>query len=145
MQLWPELMSRAPAPAVAASSTSQSSNTMKGSLPPSSATIGLRWRPATAATSLPARELPVSVTPRIRRSAMQEAACSFVRKRFWTSPSGAPASRYSSTIRSAHWGTEGACFSTIAFPVMQLGADTRMTCQSGKFQGMTARIGPMGS
>ena len=48
-------------------------------------------------------------------------------------------------MRNAQRGTDGACFSSIGLPVRKFAADTRMTCQNGKFHGMTANSGPRGS
>ena len=93
----------------------------------------------------PVSELPVSVTARMRGSAMTgsiaEPATSTVRSR----PSGKPASRTTSSIASAHCGTFEACFSTAALPAMSAGAAKRMTCQNGKFHGITASTIPSGS
>jgi len=102
---------------------------MKASLPPSSITIVLRWRPATAATSRPARVLPVSVTPLTRASAMTRAACSLVRKRFCTTPAGNPASAMSFSIASAHPGVLGACLRSTTLPTISEGAAKRKNCQ----------------
>ena len=73
MQLWPLLTSRASAAAFAAASRSASASTMNGSQPPSSSTVFLSARPACAATALPARSLPVSVTATMRGSAISAA------------------------------------------------------------------------
>ncbi len=50
-----------------------------------------------------------------------------------------------SSIASADCGTFDACLSSPALPAISAGAAKRNTCQNGKFQGMTARIGPSGS
>ena len=47
-------------------------------------------------------------------------------------------------MASAHWGTLDACLSSPTLPAISAGAAKRKTCQKGKFQGMTARIGPIG-
>ena len=45
---------------------------------------------------------------------------------------------------SAVWGTFEACFNRATLPTMKAGAANLMTCQSGKFHGMTASTGPIG-
>ena len=47
-------------------------------------------------------------------------------------------------MNSAVWGTLEACLSRPTLPAMSAGAAKRMACHSGKFQGMTARTGPIG-
>ena len=58
---------------------------------------------------------------------------------------GSPARRMRASMARAHWGTLEACLSRPTLPAMSAGAAKRKTCQSGKFQGMTARMTPSGS
>jgi hypothetical protein len=44
----------------------------------------------------------------------------------------------------AVWGTFEACFKSATLPIMNVGAANLMTCQSGKFHGITASTGPIG-
>ena len=92
----------------------------------------------------PVSELPVSVTARTRTSSMTGSTCEPASSKVRSSPSGKPASWKTSSIASAHCGTFEACFSTAALPAMNAGAANRITCQNGKFHGMTARTMPSG-
>ena len=56
------------------------SSTMNGSDPPSSRMTFFRLRPATSATAVPARSLPVTETPAMRGSAIMSAICSLLAK-----------------------------------------------------------------
>ena len=145
MQLCPEFTSRAEAAVRAAASRSASARTMKGSLPPSSRTVFLSSRPAAAATSLPARSLPVRVTARTRGSAINADARPEPTRTVLNKLSGKPAARKSCSSSSAHRRTFEACFRTAAFPAIKAGAAKRTTCQKGKFHGMIASTGPSGS
>ncbi len=102
-------------------------------------------RPASSAIRDPVSELPVRVTARIRGSAITGSTCDPPSSNVRTSPSGKPASRITSSIASAHCGTFEACLRTAAFPAMRAGAAKRITCQNGKFHGMTASTIPSGS
>ena len=42
-------------------------------------------------------------------------------------------------------GTLGACLKTTTLPAMSVGTAIRTTCHKGKFQGITAKMGPIGS
>ncbi len=80
LQAWPPFSIR---PTTAASTTdgrSSVSSTRYASEPPSSSTTFLRCCPASAATAVPARSLPVTETPRTRGSAMMSATCSLRRE-----------------------------------------------------------------
>ena len=145
MQLCPLFTSRAAAAVVAARGRSASSRTMNGSLPPSSSTVFLSSRPARSATWLPARSLPVSVTARMRASAMSAGTAAGPTSTVPNRPSGRPAARKTRSISSAQRGTLEACFKIPALPAMSAGAAKRKTCQKGKFHGMTASTGPSGS
>ena len=63
----------------------------------------------------------------------------------WNAPSGKPPRRNVSSMSSAVCGTFDACFSSPTLPAISAGAANRITCQSGKFHGMTASTGPSGS
>ena len=127
-----------------AASRSAEGSTTNGSLPPSSSTDFFRWRPAVPATDRPARSLPVRVTATTRSSAITPATASDSISSVWNTPSGAPARRNTSSSASAQRGTLAACFNRPTLPAPRAGAAKRITCQNGKFQGMTARIGPSG-
>ena len=119
--------------------------TTNASLPPSSSTLGLIVRPAVAPTARPAASLPVSVTARTLRSSMMASTRLRADRSVWKAPSGNPALRRTSSIASAHCGTFDACLSSPTLPVISAGAAKRNTCQYGKFHGMIARTGPIGS
>jgi len=63
MQAWPLFCIRPIVAALTVRPRSSLSSTMNGSLPPSSSTDFFRCLPASEATELPARSLPVRVTP----------------------------------------------------------------------------------
>ncbi len=92
LQAWPTFSIRVTQAVSAAVSTSGVSRMMYGSDPPSSRTTFFRLRPASAATTVPARSDPVSDTPRSRGSAIIVATCSWVAKMLLYTPSGTPAS-----------------------------------------------------
>src|SRR5439155_204102 len=104
------LIIRAAAAVLAARGRSASSRTMNGSLPPSSSTVFLSSRPARSATWLPARSLPVSVTARMRASAMSAGTAAGPTSTVPNRPSGRPAARKTPSISSAQCGTLEACF-----------------------------------
>ena len=58
--------------------------------------------------------------------------------------SGYPNTAETKAIARAHCGTFEACLSRPTFPAINAGAAKRNTCQKGKFQGIIARIGPIG-
>ena len=94
---------------------------------------------------LPALSLPVSVTARMRGSAMRAGTRQAVTRAARKTPWGNPASQKISSICSAQRGTFEACFNIAVFPAMSAGAAKRKTCQKGKFHGMMASTGPSGS
>ena len=145
MQLCPLFCTRAVTAVCAAFSTSADDITTNGSLPPSSSTTGLSSSPATRATARPAGVLPVSVAARTRGSRRILSTADEPTSNVWNAPSGKPARRNVSSISSAVCGTFDACLSSPTFPAINAGAANRMTCHSGKFQGMTASTGPSGS
>ncbi len=119
-------------------------STMNGSLPPSSSTVFLMCLPAVDATSRPAPSLPVRVTAATRSSAMIAATASDPTSSVWNTPTGAPARANRSASASAHCGTFDACLSRPTLPAASAGAANRITCQNGKFQGITASTAPIG-
>ena len=100
---------------------------MKASEPPSSSTTFFRCWPASEATAVPARSLPVTETPRTRGSAMMSAACSLLAKRLMYASAGTPASWKSCSIASADSGHCGACLSRIVLPASRFGPANRAT------------------
>ena len=118
---------------------------MNASLPPSSSTTFFRCPPATLAIAAPTSLEPVTQIAATRGSATTSGTVaggiSMVRK----SPTGNPALTTASSMASAHAGTLDACLRTTAFPAANAGASNLMTCQKGKFQGMTASTIPSGS
>jgi hypothetical protein len=142
MQLWPPLTRRERAAVRAATATSASARTTNGSLPPSSSTERLRWRPASVATARPAAVEPVRVTAATRGSAMTRS--------IWSGPSrtlgaSTPTSANRASRASPHPGVHGACLSRKLLPATRAGAANRMYCQNGKFHGMMANTTPSGS
>src|SRR6266704_6140057 len=144
MQDWPLFWQRAVTATEAALARSADGMTTYGSLPPSSSTVFLSTRPAISATDRPAGSLPVSVAARTRSSVRIASTLSEPTSRVWNAPSGKPARRNRSSRNSAVCGTFDACLSRPALPAIRAGAANRMTCQSGKFHGMTASTGPIG-
>ena len=100
---------------------------------------------APLATLAPAGSLPVSVAALTRSSSTTRCTCSDVISSVWNSPASNPPSTNACSMASAHCGTFEACLSNPTFPAMSAGAAKRNTCQKGKFQGMTASTGPIGS
>ena len=94
--------------------------------------------------SRPAPSLPVTVTAATRSSAMIAATRSDPTSSVWNTPAGAPARANRSSSASAHCGTFDACLSRPTLPAASAGAANRITCQNGKFQGITASTAPSG-
>ena len=140
----PLLMMRALTAVATARGRSALARTMNASLPPSSSTLFLMLRPAAPAMSRPAPSLPVTVTAATRSSAMIAATRSDPTSSVWNTPAGAPARAKRSSSASAHWGTFDACLSRPTLPAASAGAANRITCQKGKFQGITASTAPRG-
>ena len=80
LQAWPAFSIRAATAALTTRGRSSVSSTMNASEPPSSSTTFFRCWPASAATAVPARSLPVTETPATRGSAMMSATCSLLAK-----------------------------------------------------------------
>jgi len=87
--------------------------------------------PAAAATNEPAPSEPVSVTPATRRSETMPSTGPEPIIKVWKTPSGTPASRNTSSMASAHWGTFDECFSIITLPAASAGSPARNACQTG--------------
>ena len=60
-------------------------------------------------------------------------------------PGGKTGIAKSSSIASAQPGTLAACLRSATLPAISVGAAKRITCQNGKFQGITASTAPSGS
>ncbi len=144
MHDWPLFCTRALTAVCTVASRSAEGSTMNGSEPPSSRTLFFSACPAVAATDMPALSLPVRVTAATRGSSMIAATSLLSTKRLLKAPSGRPARRNRSSMRSAVCGTLEACLSSPTLPTMRAGAAKRTTCHSGKFQGMMARTTPIG-
>ncbi len=144
MHDWPLFTTRACTAVATARSRSALGITMKGSLPPSSRTAFFRFRPASAAIARPAASLPVTVTAATRESAIRRGTTPEPTSSVWKTPPGAPARRNRSSSASAPCGTFDACLSSATLPAASAGAAKRITCQKGKFQGITASTTPSG-
>ncbi len=121
VQSWPALKKAAPATPAAVASTSASSKTMTGALPPSSRWTRLRSAAAEAATSMPARTLPVIDT-------MAGVGCSTSALPLSRSPHttlSTPGGRCSATISArsrVETGVVSEGLSTIVLPAASAGA-----------------------
>ena len=118
--------------------------TTKASEPPSSSTTFFSDSPAVRPTATPAPSLPVSVAAATRSSRRIFSTLPLPTSRVWKTSSGKPASRNSSSMNSAVWGTLLACLSRPTLPAARAGAAKRIACQSGKFHGMIASTTPSG-
>ena len=103
----------------------------------------IRWA-AAIPTCIPAFSLPVNVAATTRGSLRMASTLLAPMRSVWKAPSGNPARRKSASMARALCGTFDACFRRPTFPAISAGAAKRITCQNGKFHGITARIGPMG-
>ena len=65
--------------------------------------------------------------------------------RLVNTPAGAPAAVNTSSRANAVPETLGACLRSAVLPAISAGPANRMTCQNGKFHGMTAKMMPIGS
>ena len=104
----------------------------------------MRTSPAVLATATPAASLPVRVAAATRSSRITASTLPLPISRVWNTSSGKPASRNSSSMNSAVWGTLLACLSRPTLPAASAGAAKRIACQSGKFHGMIASTTPIG-
>ena len=129
----------------AAASTSASSKTITGDLPPSSSDTRLRL-PADAFTiSCPTSVLPVNATLSTPGCAASAAPASPKPVTTLTTPSGKPASHTSCASRSAVSGVCSAGLSTTVLPQASAAPSFQAAISSGKFQGMIWPTTPTGS
>ena len=145
MQDWPLFWQRAVAATSAARSRSADGITTNGSLPPSSSTVFLISPPAIAATDRPAASLPVSVAaahPRVAQDPLDRVRADQQGLERALREAGPAEQRPPGS--SAVCGTFEACLSSPTLPAISAGAANRITCQSGKFHGITASTGPSG-
>ena len=145
LQACPQFCSLAFAPIFAASFKSESSKTIKASLPPSSSRDFLMFFPAMDAISAPAFSLPVKLTPLIIGFSNTDFTSAWPISRFWKTPFGNPASANSFSIIFPLPKQIEACFRTTVFPAKIAGTANLRTCQNGKFQGITPKITPKGA
>ena len=144
MQLCPAFWNRDLTPISAACSRSASASTTKASEPPSSITVFLIPRPASAPTADPAASLPVSVTAAMRSSSTTGSIAAPPSTSVRNDAGGNPLDRNTSSIASAQPVTFEACLSTTTFPAVSAGTAARKACQYGKFHGMIANSTPSG-
>ena len=144
-QVWPALRNfEAIAPTTAAS-TSASSKTMNGALPPSSSETRLTVSDACRMSSLPTGVDPVNVILRTSGEVASSPPTSSAGPQTTLStPAGSPARRASSPIASADSGVEGAGLTTIVQPAASAGAALRAIIAIGKFHGVIAAHTPIG-
>ena len=100
--------------------------------------------PAIEATERPAPSLPVNVAAATRSSSRIAFTRLPADEQGLEDTFGEARPPAASSMLSAVWGTFEACFKRATLPTMKVGAAKRMTCQSGKFHGMTASTGPIG-
>src|SRR5712692_5747907 len=129
-----------------AASKSQSSNTMKGALPPSLNDSRLIWRAAVAMIPFPTSVEPVK--PILRISGCVSSSAPTRPERLVVStlstPAGSPASWVIRAMASAVSGVADAGLRTTVQPAARAGAIFRVTMVAGKFHGVTAATGPIG-
>ena len=145
MQTWPPLRSLAAFTALTALSTSPSSRTTNGALPPSSSETFIDVSMAFAASAWPTSVEPVKVNLRRRSSSrMAETFFAVPVGSTWTTPAGTPASSSSFARYSMVSGVFDAGLAMIVQPAASAGAILRAPMASGKFHGVIARVGPTG-
>ena len=133
------------APATAAS-TSASSKTRNGALPPSSMLTRCSWSAACLTSRFPMGVEPVKLTLRSRSSAISVSLRppeSVVVTTFST-PAGRPASASRAASASIVSGVCEAGLITIVQPAAMAGPTLRVPIASGKFHGVMNRHGPTG-
>ena len=143
VQTWPWLKKIAAAAPRTARSTSQSSSTITGDLPPSSSDTRFMSSTAARPISLPTSVEPVKAilsTPGCATSAAPAVSPRPVTT--LTTPGGKPASSTSSPRRNAVSGVSSAGLSTTVQPAASAGAIFQIAISSGKFQGMMAPTTP---
>ena len=129
-----------------ASSTSASSNTMNGALPPSSIDSLSRFVDACSISFLPTSVEPVNDSFRRRGSAISGpiVAPELVELTRFSTPLGRPASSRILTSISIDSGVSCAGLTTIVQPAAIAGPTLRVPIASGKFHGVISRHGPTG-
>ena len=139
-QVWPVLRNFEATTSRTAASRSASSKTRNGAWPPSSSETRFTVFAACAASRMPTSVLPVKVSLRIAGSSKNtaETAAGSAVVSTWNTSAGPPASRHSSSSRSAVSGDCSAGFSTTVQPAASAGAALRVTIAAGKFHGVTA-------
>src|SRR3954463_648287 len=133
------------APSTAAS-TSASSKTRNGALPPSSMLTRWSWSADCFTSTLPTPVDPVKLSLRSRGSAM---IAELTSPELWvvttlSTPSGSPASANVAASASIVSGVCCAGLTTIVQPAATAGPIFRVPMASGKFHGVTKRHGPTG-
>ena len=133
------------APSTAAS-TSASSKTTNGALPPSSMLTRWSWSADWRTITLPIPVEPVKLTLRSRSSAWSVLLRSAARVVGTTlsTPSGSPTSARIAASASIVSGVCWAGLTTIVQPAATAGPILRVPIASGKFHGVTNRHGPTG-
>jgi hypothetical protein len=132
VQTCPQFQSRASTARAAAVSTSASSSTMNGALPPSSSETTVMFSAEAARISLPARTEPVTVTSWVigwRTSASPATRPAPVTT--LTTPGGTPASSHRRARARALRGVSSCGFSTMVLPAMIAGATLRANSAAG--------------
>ncbi|ODU68396.1 MAG: hypothetical protein ABT00_19595 [Bordetella sp. SCN 68-11] len=133
------------APSTAAS-TSASSSTRNGALPPSSMGVFRTWSAAAFSRMRPTSVDPVKDTSRTRGSCSQRSTSGPERDvgTMLTTPSGTPASARMSASASMLSGVSEAGLTSTVQPAASAGAILRAPMAEGKFQGVTSATTPMG-
>ncbi len=139
-QVWPVLRNFEATTSRTAASRSASSKTRNGAWPPSSSdtrfTVLRRLRRQQDADLGAAGEGELANRRIVEEHADTAAGSAVVST--WNTSAGPPASRHSSSRRSAVSGDCSAGFSTTVQPAASAGAALRVTIAAGKFHGVTA-------
>mmetsp|Transcript_13980 Transcript_13980/g.42641 ORF Transcript_13980/g.42641 Transcript_13980/m.42641 type:complete len:297 (-) Transcript_13980:623-1513(-) len=146
--VWPALRNLAATAPATAASTSQSSKTRKGALPPSSSesrfTVDAHWR----ISSFPTAVEPVNESLRtsLELHSTSPIAAAFLADEGMTesTPGGTPARCASSHRARAEYGVRSEGLTTIVQPAPSAGAALRVIIAEGKFQGVMAAVTPIG-
>ena len=133
------------APSTAAS-TSASSKTTNGALPPSSIETRSSCSADCSTSFLPTAVEPVKVSLRSRGSRItgSQTAPEVVVVTTLRTPSGSPASWRTSASRSIVSGVSAAGLTTMVQPAATAGPILRVPIASGKFHGVIISVGPTG-
>ena len=130
----------------AASSRSASAKTMLALLPPSSRVTRLICWAQPAMTERPTSVEPVKHTLRTSGWATKRSPITLpLPGRICSTPSGSPASRASSPMRSALSGVSSAGLTTTVLPAASAGAKPQPAMAMGKFHGTMTPTTPSGS